>query len=335
MMATPMSGAHAIFQLTVATAQEWVDSHGLNPDKVALSAVELSGGVSSSVVAATGPGVAILLKQALPRLRVSENWEASVDRTETEARALGLLGELTPAAVPRLLAHDPDDHVVAMELLPSDALNWQVEIAEGRPHTELGRRAGATLGTWHLETRGARDVAQAFDRLDHFETLRLAPFHETVADRLPETAAAVRRCIRELRTRRECLVDGDYAPKNMLTTPDGRLWVCDLEVAHYGNPIFDVAFFLSFIVLSAVQWPSLARELRSLAEDFLTAYGDASGGAVDCGVETVTAHTACLVLARTDGVSPASFLDDSSRPHARAVGLTLLARPERGLWAWT
>lgn len=234
-----------------------------------------------------------------------------------------------------MLAHDPHDHVVAMELLPVDAHNWQAEIADGRPQTELGRRAGATLGIWHLETRGARHVAQAFDRVDHFEALRLVPFHETVIDRLPEAAAAVRRCTRELRTRRECLVDGDYAPKNMLTTPDGRLWVCDFEVAHYGNPIFDVAFFLSFILLSAVQWPALTRDLRALAEDFLTAYDDVSRGAFDSSVETVAAHTACLVLGRTDGVSPASFLDEASRPRARSVGLELLAHPERGLWTWT
>ena len=37
----------------------------------------------------------------------------------------------------------------------------------------------------------------------------------------------------------------------------------DFEVVHYGNPIFDLGFFLSFVVLSAVRWPALQRDLRS------------------------------------------------------------------------
>ena len=46
----------------------------------------------------------------------------------------------------------------------------------------------------------------------------------------------------------------------------------DFEVAHYGNPVFDLGFFLSFVVLSAVRWEPLAPELRALADGFLRGY---------------------------------------------------------------
>ena len=46
--------------------------------------------------------------------------------------------------------------------------------------------------------------------------------------------------------------------KNMLIAP-GRRWELDFEVAHYGNPVFDLGFFLSFAVLSAIRWPELGR----------------------------------------------------------------------------
>jgi hypothetical protein len=49
---------------------------------------------------------------------------------------------------------------------------------------------------------------------------------------------------------------------------------------------------------------------------------------------SVTAHTACLMLARTDGVSPAAFLDDGARERARAAAASMLERPQDGLWAW-
>jgi hypothetical protein len=322
------------FRLDVESAAGWIAGHGLNPAGAPLVATELDGGVSASVVAATGDGVAVLLKQALPRLRVADTWEARQERTETEVAALRLFGELTPGVVPRVLAHDPHDHVVAMELLPATARNWQAEIGDGRAWPELGRWAGETLGTWHAGTADRPELTEWFDTFGDFEELRLKPFHETVMERRPELAAAVGACLEELRSVRRCVVDGDYAPKNMLVTPDGRAWKFDLEVAHIGNPVFDLGFFLSFPLLSAVRWPALVDDLQDLAEGFLVGYTAVQGDSVAQDRAAVTAHTACLMLARTDGVSPAAFLDDEARTRARHVAKGLLERPEEGLWSW-
>jgi 5-methylthioribose kinase len=322
------------FELTVETAPAWVTEHGLNPHETSLVATELSGGVSASVIAVTGPGVAVVVKQALPRLRVPDVWEASVDRTDSEVAALRLFAELTPGAVPRVLAHDTADHVLAIELLPPSAQNWQSEIAAQRVYPRLGTWAGATLGTWHAHTAQQPEVTNTFDSSDAFEQLRLMPFHETVMLRRPELAPAIRPYLAALRSSRRCLVDGDYAPKNILVQPGERAWVLDLEVAHAGNPIFDLGFFLSFVVLSAVRWPSLTAELRELADRFLAEYAAVAGADFAGDEAAVTGHTACLVLARTDGKSPAAFLDDRSRARARSVGTALLARPEGGIWSW-
>ena len=153
-------------------------------------------------------------------------------------------------------------------------------------------------------------------------------------ERRPDLAAEIAPRLAELRVERRCLVHGDYAKKNMLVGPPGR-WVLDFEVAHYGNPVFDLAFFLSFVVLSAVRWPVLAGELEQLGEGFLSAYHAAVGKGFAGDAAAVTAHTACLILARTDGKSPAQFFDPPSRERAREVGIDLLRRPERGLWSWT
>jgi phosphotransferase family enzyme len=322
------------FELTAQSASAWVDAHGLNPNRVTVSATELTGGVSSSVIAVRGEGIALLLKQALPRLRVEDAWEASPVRSRAEVAALGLLAQITPDDVPRVLADDPDDHVVALELLPASSRNWQSEIAEQRVHPELGTWAGRTLGRWHGHTADRHDLPPALDRFESFEELRLVPFHEAVMTRRPDLAGAIAPYLAELRTIRRCLVDGDYAPKNMLVDPAGRCVVLDLEVAHIGNPVFDLGFFLSFVVLSAVRWPGLTPGLRELAERFLSAYDDAVGFGFAGDVPSVTGHTACLVLARTDGVSPAAFLDGASRSRARAAAIELLTRPEPGIWSW-
>jgi 5-methylthioribose kinase len=327
-------GIEVSFELTAESAPAWVNAHGLNPHGLTVSATELTGGVSSSVIAVHGEGIALLLKQALPRLRVEDVWEASPVRSRAEVAALGLLAGITPNDVPRVLADDPDEQIVALELLPASSRNWQSEIAEQRVHPELGTWAGRTLGRWHARTADRHDLPPALERFESFEELRLVPFHEAVMTRRPDLAGAIAPYLAELRTIRRCLVDGDYAPKNMLVDPAGRCVVLDLEVAHIGNPVFDLGFFLSFVVLSAIRWPALTPELRELAERFLSAYHDTAGIGFAGDVPSFTAHTACLMLARTDGVSPAAFLDDPSRSRAREVAIELLARPEQGIWSW-
>lgn len=322
------------FELDLESAPRWLAEHGLNPQNRPLVATELGGGVSATVIAVRGDGVSVLLKQGLSRLRVADPWEANQDRTEAEAAALQLLSDLTPDALPRVLAHDARDHVVAMELLPAEARNWQEEIGAGRVRPELGRWAGETLGAWHSGTGQSAAVPSQFDRLHAFEELRLVPFHETVIRRLPALADHVSACAQELRSVKRCLVDGDYAPKNMLVTPSGRAWVFDLEVAHIGNPVFDLAFFLSFVLLSAIRWPVLTEQLRELGDGFLAGYAEAGGDQVAATTGALTGHTACLMLARTDGVSPAAFLDDGTRDRVRSAAVGLLQDPDRGLWSW-
>ena len=272
-------------------------------------------------------GEQLVVKQALERLRVESDWRATPARTETEAAAMALCGRLTPGAVPRVLATDGASHVVAMELAPGE--NWQQEIAAGRPHVGAGAAVGSILGRWHSATTAETQ----FDDLEAFEQLRLRPFHETVAHALPETASAIAALLEDLRTRPTCLVHGDYAMKNVLVGPSGPI-VLDFEVAHHGNPVFDLGFFLSFTILSAIRWPALADDMHAVADAFQAAHAEASGSVGAVGEAAIAAHTGALVLARTDGMSPAQFLDAPSRRRARAVGLALLLEPGRGLWGW-
>jgi 5-methylthioribose kinase len=318
------------FVLDAETAPDWARSHDLLASDAEVVAEELTGGVSASVIALRVPasGHGVVVKQALPQLRVRDEWLATQERTETEADAMRLCAALTPGAVPRVLASDAEAHVVALELIEGCA-NWQAEVAAGHVHAGHGAWAGATLGAWHAGTSGRSDVAERYGDVEPFEQLRLRPFHETVMARLPELAAAIAPRVQELRHERTCLVHGDYALKNMLIGPTGP-WVLDFEVAHLGNPLFDLGFFLSFVVLSAIRWEPLTAELQELEVGFTRAYGEAVGSPP--ARADVVAHTACLILARTDGKSPAAFLDDRSRARAREVGRALLAEPEAGLW---
>jgi hypothetical protein len=322
-----------MFELTLESARGYLVGRRLAPADAAIELAELPGGVSATVISARVPetGIALVIKQALPQLRVRDEWLATPDRAETEVAAMALCGAITPGVVPAVVDSDPGAHVLVMDLIPPEARNWQAEVGDGRVHPGLGRWAGATLGAWHAAT--SAEVPAGLDDFEAFEQLRLRPFHETVMVRRPELADEIAPLLAELRHDRRSFVHGDYSLKNMLVGPAGN-WVLDFEVAHYGNPVFDLGFFLSFVVLSAVRWEPLTPELRLLGDGFLSGYAEAAGTGLAGDAASVTAHTAALVLARTDGKSPAQFLDQPSRERARAVGTALLRQPEQGLWQW-
>jgi hypothetical protein len=322
-----------MFELTPETAVDYLVQRGHVPAGADAQVEELPGGVSATVVAVTVPavGVAVVVKQALPQLKTRDEWLATPDRAETEVAAMALCGAITPGSVPAVVDSDPSAHVLVMELIPPAARNWQAEVGAGRAHAGAGAWAGATLGAWHAATAGSRPPE--LGGFEAFEQLRLRPFHETVMGRRPELAGDIAPLLAELRADRRCLVHGDFSLKNMLVGPD-RNWVLDFEVAHYGNPVFDLGFFLSFVVLSAIRWHPLEGDLQALARGFEVAYDAAAGAGFAGDPSAVTAHTAALMLARTDGKSPAQFLDPPSRDRAREIGIALLRAPEGGLWQW-
>jgi len=320
------------YRLGQSNVVQYLVGRGILPEGTKPSVNELTGGVSATVLAVRAPGVAVVAKQALEQLKVSDVWTAKCERAQVEAAALSLCNGLTPGAVPRLIDSDASAHILVMELLPANARNWQSEVAVGRAHVDVGTWAGGTLGVWHARTDRSPAVAADFDDFESFEQLRLRPFHETVIERLPEVESAVAPLLEQLRERR-CFVHGDFAMKNILVAP-GRNWALDFEVGHHGNPVFDLGFFLSFAVLSAIRWPSRLNEMQDTARCFLRGYAEAAGEGFAGTTETVTSHTAALMLARTDGKSPAQFLEPRSRERARAAGIMLLRRPERGLWQW-
>jgi len=312
--------------LTEETVAAWLVERGLaSSDQAAAAQIApLTGGVSAAVFAVRGPTISLVVKQALAELRVSDVWRARIERTDTEVAALRLCEELTPGAVPRVLEHDRENHIAAIELLPDTSRNWQTEIAQGRVHADAAAWAGRTLGRWHRLTTGDETIAAAFADFESFVEQRLDPFHATVERRLPELAPLVAPFRLELTEHRVCFVDGDFAMKNIHVDPAGAAgpWAFDFEVAHYGNPLFDLGFFLSFVTLSAIRWPALESELGRLRAGFLDAYRTEAPYADD--PVAVAGHTACLILARTDGTSPAAFLDEASREQARKTAIATL-----------
>jgi thiamine kinase-like enzyme len=144
----------------------------------------------------------------------------------------------------------------------------------------------------------------------------------TVAERRGDLRASIEAVLSRMDDRRLCVVHGDFSPKNILSG-NGGFWVLDFEVAHVGDPVFDVAFMLHHLILKAVHTGSVDR-LLELARAFTSAYRSTARNDVFDDPRYLAAHIGCLLLARVDGKSPAEYLTADDRTSIRAEGISLL-----------
>jgi 5-methylthioribose kinase len=286
---------------------------------------ELGGGISNVVLAVTCGDTALVLKQALPRLRVAEEWLAKRERALVEARALGLALALAPGAVPRVLDVDDERCAIAIELAPPGLRSWKDLLLVGEVDPDVARDLGRLLGIWH----GDAAAAAAFDEWDSFEQLRIDPYYREVARRHPALSADVLGYAAALATRRSAFVHGDFSPKNVLVG-DGAVWVIDFEVAHRGDPAFDVAFLTTHLVLKGIARPTCRDALWDCIRAFHASY-EATAARPPLDPAYVLGHVGCLLLARVDGKSPAEYLDEPERGEVRALATRLIRRPPASL----
>lgn len=310
-----------VLEIDAPSVIDWVQRRGVAP-RGPLTRRRMSGGVSSSVWAVEGPTEGVVVKQALSKLRVEADWRADPGRSMTEGRALVVLGAITPERVPRLLASDADSFVLVIERAPRTAASWRDRLLAAPADPGVGAVLGITLAAWHRATWLPWDGAAAFAAGERaFEQLRLVPFYDAVAGSDPELADVVDACAAALRETRLCLVHGDVSPKNVLVD-DGFLWVIDPEVAHIGDPVFDVAFMGAHLALAAIARSEYAASIGATWNAFFGAYLENSP-AVDVDAR-LGRNMACLLLARADGVSPEPGLGAGGIERARRVARDLL-----------
>lgn len=294
------------------------------------SATELSGGVSGTTLRVD----TLVVKQALTQLRVAQEWRSDPARAAVEASAMGLAGRLTPGSTPLVVDVDPVQHAFTMTAAPAGSDNWRDRLLAGTVEVAIAARTGAVLGRWHAETLDEPSVARQFETREWFVQLRVEPFYDAVMASRPGLAIIVADLVAAMLSTRSTLVHGDYSPKNVLVLPTEEVWVVDFEVAHFGDPSFDLAFMLHHLMLKAVHLPDRASELLAAAQAFLTGYRAVAPGHL-APLDRVLAHTGCLLLARVLGKSPAGYLTAGQRRRVEAHGVKMIREPSATLsMAW-
>ncbi len=289
----------------------------------------LAGGVSSDIWKVTTSTRVFCVKRALPKLKVAADWTAPIERNAFEVAWYEIAHGIVPDAVPRVLLHDADAMLFAMDYLaPEQHRLWKAELRAGRADASASAEVGRRLARIHSASAHDAVVARRFPRADIFHAIRLSPYLEATAQRHPDLAQALFALSRRTADTRIAMVHGDVSPKNILLGPRGPVFL-DAECACIGDPAFDLAFCLNHLLLKCLWTPG--------ARDGYFACFDALADAYRVGIDweppaELERRAATLLpglfLARVDGKSPVEYVtDEADRNHVRRCARSLLQSP--------
>lgn len=313
-----------------AMLRSYLVASGLLANHEEVTITVLPGGVSSRTVLVMRPGGrGLVFKQALAKLRVAVDWFSDPIRVHREALALRWLAQLAPPdTVPAQVFEDLQEHVLGMEAVPQPHANWKALLLAGQVEDDHIRQFGQWLGTVHRQSWLRRsELAPAFDDRSFFESLRIEPYYQYTATKVPKAAAFLGDLISTTRARRLALVHGDYSPKNVLVH-SGRLVVLDYEVIHWGDPAFDLGFGLAHLLSKAHHVRNRRAEFGRAASRFFRVYLESLGDvpwASDVEPHAVR-HTLGCLLARGQGRSPLEYLDPATRERQRDAALAVISQ---------
>jgi len=251
----------------------WLEARGVL--KAAGARVEPAGDGNINwvrrVIAADGTRAVV--KQARPALERFPQYQVDTARIVFEARYGEVLRRMVPGqarVLPRLLHFDESERALVMEdVQPAERLDALLDRGAAAPETSFA--LGEFLGAVHRATANvAVELAPQFanDEMrrlhgEHIFALPFAPNDFPIEPRLRALAddalarPELRERIAELRERyyaaRECLVHGDVQAGNVLVQAGGRPRLLDAEIAHVGDPAFDLGQALAHVHVHRVR----------------------------------------------------------------------------------
>ena len=266
----------------------------------------LPGGVSCVVAAVSEETGSWLVKSPMALLAVREEWRADRGRAIREAAALRVLnGHIGPMAVPVLRFVDVDDRVIGMEVLSLSRPTWKSRLLAG--DVEVAVAAATAEAAAALHTMAVPDELAGPQGTALFDAMRVGPYYRTTAERVSSLRKPLEALIADAESAAAtapALVHGDLNPKNVLVG-DWPPVLLDWEIAHAGDPSFDLGMLTAHLLLKACRNEPSARErLRSA----VCAFWDGYSGPADRGL--ALRHVGGVIAARLYGKSPVEYLGD-------------------------
>ncbi|WP_254510627.1 phosphotransferase family protein [Anatilimnocola floriformis] len=334
-----------MLELNEQNAVEILHAHGHLPTRQGVTVRELSGGVSNAVFLIEHGDERFVVKQARGKLRVAADWQCSVERIWREVEVLAAYAALLDGSalkfgqIPALLWKNNELYAYAMTAAPPEAETWKQRLLAGKIDFALAEAAGSMLGYLHGRSWNRADLADQFQDRTYFAQLRLEPYYLAAAQAFPRLSNPLSDLVDQTWRERHALVHGDFSPKNLLVTEQSLLLI-DFEVGHFGDPAFDLGFFLTHLYLKAIHLPANRDRILLLIDQFAHDYSARISSFISSDDRQLLwrrtrQHLAGCLVARVHGKSPVDYL--AADEQARAVGLAekLFAIDETVSWEET
>ncbi len=278
----------------------------------------LSGGVSCSVFKIVLGDKRWVIKQALEKLEVAADWFSDIERIHREHEVMEALFPLMPkGSVPKVVHVDYNNHIYLMSCAEDNALTWKEHLMNGNFDEKLAIEAGGMLKQLHeCSSKFSEKNKLRFSDQTYFIQLRVNAFHRHVIQKHPLLKNEIDLLILDVTRQKETLVHGDFSPKNMLIESNNKIVLIDHEVAHWGNPVFDVAYCTGHLMLKGWHLNKQADALH-LIHTFLTAY--------NLKIKNLIPHLGLMLLARMDGKSPVPYIkNEATKNIIRKVAISFI-----------
>jgi 5-methylthioribose kinase len=267
----------------------------------------LTGGVSSEIYLVKDRVKSLVVKQALARLKVNDTWEADIRRNRVEQDFIRYIQQKLPTSVPEIVYSDRENNFFVMEYLGASCKNWKSQLLGANFNPQTAQDAAHLLATLHTFSYNDPEARKIFDTSVNFRNLRTAPYLLQTAERNPELKDLIYTEAGRLLNHRECLVHGDFSPKNILVDAD-RIVLLDHEVVWFGDPAFDVAFMLTHLHLKQLVHHFSYMKLPDLSQIFWDHYFMEYTHRPAALKKRVNKLWLLILLARVDGKSPVEYL---------------------------
>ena len=258
-----------------------------------------------------------VVKQARPALERFPEYRVSTQRIEFEARWYQTVARFDAEGIcPRVEFFDAQRQALVLEDL-AGAEPLEVLLARGGDASRVAAALGRFLGAVHAGTREPA-LCSRFDNAEmrqlHGEHIFALPFRENdfpLSDAVRQRARTIsadavllRRIDAAYARYREsalALVHGDVQPTNVLVAA-GSPKLLDAEIAHMGDPAFDVGQLAGHLWLRALARGD-ARAAAPAVSALWSSYSAAAGGALQVVFGDALVHAGIEMLRRTLGAA--------------------------------
>lgn len=287
---------------------DYLEKMGLISDKNNTYTHYFPGGVSGAAAIVKTDDGDVLVKQAYEHLKVAAEWKCDPKRIKVENDALIQYRKIVPDCVPAPISFDEENWIMIREAVPEDWKMWKADLMDGILNWEIARKSIDSLCKVHNATALDEEVREKFKEARFFYELRISPYIEYLINVYPELREKADKLYHLLMTKQIALIHGDYSPKNILVK-DNDICILDFEVAYFGNPCFDTAFFSNHFLLKAVKNRDISEKYIEMLAYMMDRYFDNTKYADRREMERMTVQTlGFLFLARVDGKSPVEYL---------------------------